>query len=157
MSAMPPQKPGRSKQDYGTPWGLIRAVEYRFGVLMYDLAASDDNHKADMWATEEEDSLVLDWSALPAGLLWLNPPFADITPWAKKCAAEKNRGARILMLVPASVGSNWFAEHVHGQAMVYALAPRLTFEGCAQPYPKDCMLCHYSPIVGPGFSVWRWK
>jgi hypothetical protein len=30
---MPEQKPGRSKQDYGTPWDFIKAVEARFGKL----------------------------------------------------------------------------------------------------------------------------
>ena len=36
---MPAQVPGKSKQDYGTPIELIRAVEAKFGRLAFDLAA----------------------------------------------------------------------------------------------------------------------
>lgn len=41
----PIQKPGRSKQDYGTPWEFIRAVERRWGKLHVDLAAHSENAK----------------------------------------------------------------------------------------------------------------
>lgn len=147
---------GKSKQDYSTPWEFIRAVEKRFGDLNVDLAASDDNAKAPYYVTEETDSLSIDWSPPDRINMWLNPPFANIEPWVKKCAATAlGHGSQILVLVPASIGSNWFAEHVHGRARVYGLSPRLTFEGCKDPYPKDLMLCVYGER--PGLECWRWK
>lgn len=157
IRVMPMQKPGRSKQDYGTPRALIKAVEKRFGALAWDLAATAENAKAPEFLTEEEDSLGIAWHALePSGLLWLNPPFARIEPWAAKCAAEMRKGARILFLTPASVGSNWFIDHVLPNASVYALAPRLTFEGCSDPYPKDCILSVFDNSF-IGFHAWRWR
>jgi phage N-6-adenine-methyltransferase len=150
------QKPGRSRQDYGTPLDFINAVEASWGPLSLDLAASDENHKAPVWITPEQDSFSYDWSVAGCRLMWLNPPYSDIAPWAAKCAATKLvRGSRIFLLVPASVGSNWYADHVHGKAHVLALSPRLTFEGCADPYPKDLLLAVYGEA--PGFDVWRWK
>ncbi len=151
---------GVSKQDYGTPWEFIRAVEKRFGPLVVDLAAREGNAKAKCWVDHSIDSLTLDWNDLGTGKLgnghlWCNPPFANITPWAAKCAQWSHWTADIFLLTPASVGSRWFAEHVHGKALVLALSPRLTFEGCTAPYPKDCILSVYGET--PGFDVWRWK
>ncbi len=106
----PIQKPGKSKQDYGTPWEFIRACVARFGEINVDLAASAHNAKAAIYFDEARDSLSVDWAAEPhccgGALLWLNPPFADIEPWAEKCAIESTRRrGLILFLTPASIGS----------------------------------------------------
>lgn len=156
----PKQKPGRSKQDYETPADLIAAVERRFGPIAFDLAAVATNAKAAEFYTPAEDALVQDWTRLE-GLLWLNPPFADIAPWARKCmesilGPHRRRFEALLLLVPASVGSNWFADFVHTRATVLALNPRLTFVGETQPYPKDCLVCVWG-LWAPQFDVWRWK
>lgn len=154
---MPRQKPGRSKQDYGTPRDFIAAVERMYGPLGLDLAATKDNAKAPRFITPEEDSLTVDWTARAGSeLCWLNPPFSDIAPWVEKCAAES---CRIAMLVPASIGSEWFASHVHKKAGVVGIRPRLTFEGCDDPYPKDCMLLLWRMVLPremKNLRLWRW-
>jgi phage N-6-adenine-methyltransferase len=152
---MPKQKPGNSKQDYGTPKDLIAAIEKRFGFLSVDLAARKDNAICPDFVTPEEDSLSVDWRKF-GGTAWLNPPYAKIAPWARKCAASAGPHLRILMLVPAAVGSNWYAEHVHGKAMVFALSPRITFVGESMPYVKDVILAAYGFGV-TGFDLWRWS
>lgn len=180
---MPAQKPGNSKQDYGTPWELIRAIEARWGKLARDLAAHDsgDNAKAPAWFGESDDYLKQEFTpdlGLPDdALCWCNPPFENIGPWAAKWAADAAKGARIIALVPASIGSEWFAAHVCcGQgrpiaAQVIALRPRIAFEGgghqkgCVDPeclgcqtYPKDCMLLVYGfGEFSIDLEVWRWK
>lgn len=137
---------------YGATWWAAREQ------LRRDLAARADNAKAWRFFSPEEDSLSIAWGREhPGALGWLNPPFADIAPWAAKCALETDdTGLRVLLLTPASVGATWFAEHVHRKAMVLALRPRLTFEGCDAPYPKDCMLSCFGFGVA-GFDVWRWR
>lgn len=155
---MPAQKPGRSKQDYGTPWEFIRAVEKRFGELHIDLAASAANTKAPTWYGEDLDSFSVNWGVHSHHRMWLNPPFGRIEPWAFNCeyfSKVLSSSGRIFFLTPASVGSNWFAQYVHRKALVLALSPRLTYEGCDTPYPKDCLLSCYGE--DPGFDVWRWK
>lgn len=160
---MPAQKPGRSKQDYGTPWALIHAINRRFGPLGGDLAAHRHNHKVASYLDESMNSLTVDWADwLAGGIGWLNPPFATISPWAKKCVAEGKRGARIILLTPASVGANWFVDVLWpNAAKVMPLTPRLTFEGESMPYPKDCMLTLLGPWplrgLGPVFEPWRWR
>lgn len=145
---------GKSKQDYATPDDFIQAVEDRFGAIMFDLACSKDNCRG-AWFGESKDSLSQDWNQL-AGNLWLNPPFANITPWAKKCSEYGGNG-KILFLVPASVGSNWFRDFVHPFAKIYFLNGRLTFKGCTQPYPKDCLLAVFENKMPIGqVEIWKW-
>lgn len=147
---------GESKQDYATPPEFIAAVKRRFGIrdFDHDLAASLENAKALRFFSEAVDSLAQDWSAL-RGDLWLNPPFANIAPWARKCAESGcSIDRRIFFLVPAAVGSNWHAQHVDGHALVLLLNGRISFDGKG-PYPKDCCLAIYG--AAPGYEVWRWK
>ncbi len=144
-----------SHQAYETPPELIAAVERRFGKLEFDLAASDENAKAGSFFNEVCNALS-DRQQWPTDKLsWCNPPFANIAPWADKCSASAKLGARILLLVPASVGSNWFARSVHRQAMVFALSPRIKFVGADDPYPKDIILAAYG--FGVGFDCWDWR
>jgi len=179
---MPAQKPGRSKQDYGTPWHLIHAIEARWGKLTIDLAARADNAKAPAFITPEENSLNQDWGKrIGNGLAFLNPEFDDIEPWAAKCAGRLDRPKQggIIKLVPASIGSEWFAENCEGKSKVIGLRPRIKFYGChvlikdgarkgqhkcapnclgCASYPKDCMLLLWGSRfqVEPIFQTWRW-
>lgn len=150
--SMPAQKPHASKQDYGTPRDLLDAIEARFGAITCDLAADAHNAVAPAFFDANANALLQPW---PRGLLWLNPPFVRIAPWAARCARSASPERRILLLTPASIGSNWFAEHVHGRAKVLALSPRVTFAGCTTPYPKDVILSAFG--YAPGFDVWRWR
>lgn len=159
--SQPSQKPGKSRQDFGTPDVFIAAVKSVFGHLDWDLAADETNHKAFEWFDEAMDGLKQPWYKLlprnDGNWLWCNPPFGNIEPWARKCWEESDYGARVLMLVPASVGSNWWFRWVHDKAHVYLLSPRLCFDG-KSPYPKDCVLLAYdkSRPTPPGYECWRW-
>lgn len=159
----PTQKPHRSKQDYATPPEFLAAVTRRFGPLTWDLAATADNsvarsHYFGPGSRHGEDALAVSWANVSerGGWLWLNPPFADIDPWARKCVEEMLAGrARILLLTPASVGSRWFARHVQPHAHVIGLSPRITFVGEAAGYPKDLSLSVFAHGL-TGFSTWQW-
>lgn len=158
-----------SRQDYPTPIELIHAVEARFGPIVFDLAANQKNAKAPQFFTKKDDAFSFDWHAIPRKrneILWLNPPFADIAPWAKKCADEAAQGARIAMLVPASVGSLWARDHVFGATDrccvdIYFLRGRVRFSE-KNAFPADCMLVLYSPPSRNRprqgtVEVWNWR
>lgn len=168
MSA-PVQKPGKSRQDFPTPPSFLGAVANRFGAIDLDLACRPDNMVAPLGVTQELDSLTQDWSdpmywnkeanVVESGesirVAFCNPPFADIDPWAAKCSSCQLLPRWTLLLVPASIGSNWFTNHVNGKALVLGLNPRISFDGKA-PYPKDCLLACFG-FGSVGFDVWRWK
>lgn len=160
---MPEQKPHRSKQNYATPENFIEATKRRLGIqaFAHDFAADASNTTAETFFDEARDALsVSDWASYcRSGWGWLNPPFTAIRPWARKCAEAKAAGGSIALLVPAAVGSNWFRDHVDGQALVLLLNGRLAFmpDKPKWLYPKDTILALYSRNVRPGYEVWSWK
>lgn len=125
-----------SNQRYRTPPDFLAAVVRRFGPLAHDLAAEASSAVAPRWfgpgSPLAEDSLVTPWDDLE-GNLWLNPPFKRITPWVVKCyhagvcRVKRPPTQRIFLLVPASVGTNWYQDMVHGSALVLFLRGRLSF------------------------------
>jgi DNA (cytosine-5)-methyltransferase 1 len=155
---MPDQKPGLSKQDYQTPQEFIIAClnRLRISEFTWDLAASAQNTQADHFITQEQDSLKQRWHELD-GWLWLNPPYADIKPWVEKAHEESLKGALIAILIPASVGANWWRDYVNNSCYQLFLNGRITFVGCSTPYPKDCALLLYTPFIRSGNSVWDWR
>lgn len=155
--SMPEQKPGLSKQDYQTPVEFIKAVKRRLYIHDFccDLAASASNRQAEKWWAEEDNSLLQSWDE--EGWNWLNPPYANIKEWVEKAHFESLNGAHIAMLIPASVGANWWAEYVEDSCYQLFLNGRITFVGCTTPYPKDCSLLLYTPFIRSGNAVWDWR
>lgn len=181
---MPAQRPGRSKQNYATPADCIRAVKALLGIdaFAWDFAAEPSNAKARYFYTEQDDALSAgcDWvgALRHGGWGWLNPPFGDIDPWAAKCARSTANGGQIAFLVPASVGSNWYARWIHDNPRALTVflngrlcfiddwphtidpSPRNTTGACyksAPLYPKDCMLILFGVPNDGRPIVWQWQ
>ena len=154
---VPVQKPGRSKQDYRTPATFLTAVKTLLGIEEFavDLAADALNTVAKKYHTEAVtqawDHWGLDWA-------WLNPPYATIEPWVLKAATAR---MNIAMLLPASVGANWWKQWVHRRAKVLFLNGRLAFipDKPTWLYPKDCALLLYGPRTAAydDYDVWTWR
>lgn len=157
-----------SSGDIWTPLDFKAAVIRKFGPLSVDLACGINSRPmARCFITPEQDSLQQNWAkVLAGGRGWDNPPYSHITPWATKHALEWERGAETLLLVPGSIGANWYWEWVEPYAQVYSVG-RMVFDNCfdrrtGKPvrtsYPKDLILCHYLPGVHPGIMKrWRWE
>lgn len=162
---------------YRTPANFMAAIRPEFPIV-FDLAADADNAQAPEYFTENDDALSIDWERhAPDGWLWLNPPYNDIKKWVMKCHVASLRGCRILCLVPAAVGSEWYADWVHGKAEVRFLRPRLVFEFTYpedykdskgnpspkaglpnnDPYPKDLMLLVYDADRPAAEFPWDWR
>jgi hypothetical protein len=160
----PTIKRGESSGDIWTPWSFIRAVECRFGPIAIDLAASGpQSAKAKAFITPEQDSLKVDWHKFP-GLGWLNCPYGNIAPWGAKSALEYALGWRGFLLVPGSIGANWFRDAVWPYADTYSVG-RMVFDNCfdkngklvTTPYPKDLILGHFDRRKNTGKKLIFWK
>lgn len=163
---------------YKSPSAFMGVVRTEFGPLTWDLAASKENTQAGQYLSEADDSLSPDrpWRRL-GGWLWLNPPYGNIGAWAKKCAEESAAGAKILFLVPASVGADWYRQYVHPNAEVRFLNGRLAFEFLypedykdskgnlspkagkmnTDPYPKDLLLAIFDRNRYATAYPWDWR
>mgnify|MGYP001597122291 CR=1 FL=1 len=159
MSRMPKQKPGRSVQWYRTPPELLTALQRRLSIVGFsiDLAADASNSVCPQFYSEADDALTQSWYRGP-GWAFCNPPYAHIEPWVKKAHEEMElHGAHVAMLVPASTGSNWWADYVDEVAHVLLLNGRVTFVGETSPFPKDSAVLLYLPCVRGGYEVWPWR
>jgi hypothetical protein len=125
--------------------------------IVLDVAASEQHHACQFYFDGlAQNGLIEPWSVSwqvhgpddtattveATGAIWCNPPYAKIAPWVKK-ASEYTGPCVVAVLVPAAVGSNWWADFVDKKAQVLFLGTRLTFKGHNQPYPKDCALLIY--------------
>jgi hypothetical protein len=167
----PQQKPGRSKQDYSTPPEFLSAIARQFGPIDLDLACRVDNMVAPYGLAQDQglDALELDWAdpmywsksgnVVVSGddlrVAFCNPPFGNLQPWASKVASCRWLPRWTLLLVPASMGSRWWVDHVLGRTMAFGI-PRMQFLGTDAVYPKDLAL------VAAGFGVaghgyWDWR
>lgn len=155
----PRQKPGRSKQDYGTPPEFLAAVKALLGVADFDcdLAANHDNHVTETYLSVTGDAFAAPSWKFGVGWNFLNPPFSKIGPWVARVYAEKRRGVQTAVLIPAAVGANWWRDHVHNKAHVLFLNGRIKFVGATDLYPKDCALLLYSYTWQIDYDVWTWK
>lgn len=155
----PQQRPGRSRQDYGTPDVVLEAVQrlLRISAFALDAAASPDNAVASRYYTATEDGLTQPWH--DTGVTWWNPPYGQCGRWTAKADAEAALGRVSVGLIPASVGSHWWRRFVHQRAHVKFLNGRVTFMGCVAPFPKDVALVIYGdPVRWPiGYDVWAWR
>ena len=157
---MPVQKPGRSKQDYGTPPELLAAIKHKLRIEEFDidLAASEENKVAVKCYTEENSAFKMgnSWKQ-GTGWNWCNPPFADIEPWVRTAAVEAyTRGAQTAVLVPLSL-SEWWVNWVEDYAYKLLLHGRIKFVGAEQGYPKDCAILLYTPYRAKGSELWDWR
>src|SRR4051812_32665701 len=109
----PKQKPGKSKQDYGTPPEFLAAVKRKLDIDVFDcdLAADHTNAVADTYLTKEDDALLAPTWKFDDGWNWLNPEFTRINPWARKAFEEaRDHQTRTAMLIPAGMGANWWRD-----------------------------------------------
>lgn len=152
-----------SQQSYRTPPDFLARVQRKFGVVLtFDLACTAENFipsSLNGFCYPDQDALASAWPTMPAGeAAWCNPPFNRSSAFAR--VASESPHCRSLMLIPASVGSTWFAEHVDGKALVVFLRPRIVFlqpDGtpCDAGINRDCMLLGWG--WQPGFTCQDWR
>lgn len=157
--ATSPRPVNKAGQATETPNDFFTACNTKFN-FTWDLAADFLNAKVDNYIDEQINSFKVEWYKLsPGNYLWLNPPFADIRPWALKCVQEMVLGAKIAFLVPASVDSNWYGLYVEPYATMRWLNPRLKFVGHKTSYPKPMMLAVYDKELRDQWgssTQWDW-
>lgn len=156
----PNSDPRQGPQTFRTPPDFLRAVERKFGVeIAFDLACTAEDCVTSQafivrgfFHDAGEDALAKPWPSLRNGqAAWCNPPYAKAGAFAR--VASESPHCRTLMLVPASVGTAWFAQYVHQKALVCFLRPRLTFlqpDGTPMPQGinRDLMLLGYGWTPG---------
>lgn len=133
-----------SKSDeWSTPKELFEDLNKRFD-FKFDLAASKENALCEKFFSIDENAIAQDWSLID-GWSWLNPPYSEIFNFVHKATLEAEKGANIVMLIPARVDTRWY----HGFVSKYHhsfIKGRLKFSGAKHNAPFPCMLVFFSKI-----------
>lgn len=141
------------KDDWQTPPALFAALDAEFRFAL-DAAANGTNHLCPVWLgpdSPEPDALVVDWRPSACfGSIWVNPPYSRGLQgkFIAKAAQEAQRGALVVMLLPARTDTKAFHgfiwdEHAHQpRAGVEArfLKGRLKFVGAPSSAPFPSMV-----------------
>lgn len=128
-----------SKSDeWETPQDFYNELNKEFHFTL-DPAATDENHKCNMYFTENEDGLKQSWQG---HTVFCNPPYGrKIWQWVSKARDEWKQGnATVVMLLPARTDTRWFHEWIYGQADIRFIKGRLKFGGSKNSAPFPSMV-----------------
>lgn len=135
-----------SKNDkYNTPNNVLSLVRQvaPIGLDPCSNGTSLVNAKTE-WALPT-DGLAQDWTG--HGLVFVNPPYGRHVPvWMRKCRDEAAKGAEIIALVAAKVGTKWTQEIIYPSADgICHWRGRITFVGAKDPAPFESCLVYWGP------------
>ena len=114
-----------------------------------DACATKHNAKCKRYFTPEINSLTQDWT----GTVWCNPPYdRSIEKWLNKAQQSHEKGAVVVMLLPAKTDTKWIHKHVFGKTQVIFLKGRLKFGNSDNSAPFPSMLAVWGgPRIRCGF------
>lgn len=121
--------------EWSTPRDFFDKISAEYGPFDLDPCATDENAKAEIYYTKEDDGLSQTWS----GRVWMNPPYGrEIGKWmAKAYEASQTTAEIVVCLVPARTDTAWW----HDYAMlgnITFIRGRLKFGGSknSAPFPS---------------------
>jgi phage N-6-adenine-methyltransferase len=137
-----------------TPEALFRALHQEFDFTL-DVAADDGNAVVDRFLTHDVDALTQSWAG---ERVFCNPPYGRaLDRWLEKAVLEaQDRGALVVMVLPARTGNAWFHRHVLPHAEVRFIRGRLIFTiggGGRANAPFDSMVVIFRPFQFGGGAI----
>jgi len=130
MESMETVKPVNVGDEWCTPAWLFKVLDEEFQFTL-DVACTELNNLIPGNALI--DGLVDPWH----GVVFVNPPYSDPGTWVSKAIHEIQRGNgphEIVILLPASTDTQWFAQIVRHAYQIRFLSGRLKFEYQGDPY-----------------------
>jgi phage N-6-adenine-methyltransferase len=115
------------REDWGTPLDLYDSLNEYFDFAV-DLAATEENALAPEYVV---DFFKEDWKSMrdyENKWCWCNPPYGTkgVGEWVKHVVEV---GCNCVMLIPASVGADWWQNVWNGAARICFVRGRLAFQG----------------------------
>jgi phage N-6-adenine-methyltransferase len=126
MSAPGNVRRSLGRDDWETPWELVKALESVLGTkFQLDVCATEETKKASMYYTPEDDGLSLPWRHI----VFCNPPYSEMGKWVEKALEERKQYYcwLLAMLVPAATDTMWFHRLVEAASVTLLLKGRVAF------------------------------
>jgi len=121
-----------ANSDWETPQWLFDLLDNEFHFTC-DVAANNENAKVAYFIDSKRDALAQDWH----GVCWLNPPYGrGIEKWVQKAYEESQRGALVVMLVPARTNTLWWHKYCMKASEIRFLLGRPKFGNAKYGLPQ---------------------
>lgn len=159
---------GEEQRDvWATPRELFDALREEFDLVL-DAACNEDNCLCvGGYPVERYDALEEDWAAWlrgygravarreDGGAVWCNPPYSNLGAWIAKAREESDRGATVVMLIPARTDTRAWHDHIFAgshnpaewRAEVRFLRGRLKFGSATNSAPFPSAVVIFRPPV----------
>lgn len=123
--------------EWATPQTLFDELNSEFHFNL-DPCSTHENAKCKEHFTKAEDGLVQNWGGKR---VFCNPPYGKELPaWIKKCHDEAEKGALVVMLIPARTDTRAFHEYIYHQAEIRFLKGRIKFGNAKNSAPFPSMV-----------------
>lgn len=122
--------------EWGTPIKLFEEINGEFSFEL-DVCANSSNAKCSIFFDKEKDGLSADWGDQ---VVWMNPPYSNITPWVKKAWEHAFRGNVCVALLPAKTDTQWFHEYIYKLFEIRFIKGRIKFGDSKENAPFPSML-----------------
>lgn len=123
--------------EWATPQSFFDALNREFSFTL-DPCSTHENAKCEKHYTKEDDGLTKSWEGES---VFCNPPYGrELPKWVKKCYEESQKGALVVMLIPARTDTRWFHDYIYGKAEIRFIKGRLRFGGSNQNAPFPSMI-----------------
>lgn len=131
--------------EWATPWELFRQLdaEFRFNL---DPCSTHENAKCADHFTKAEDGLLQDWGGKR---VFCNLPYGrELPKWIRKAHDEVQKGALVVMLIPARTDTRAFHDYIYHQAEIRFIRGRIKFGDAKASAPFPSMLVIFRPKEG---------
>jgi phage N-6-adenine-methyltransferase len=151
------QKPSHILKDIGDQWqtpkplafGLFAHFSQKIGAIVLDLFANEGNQLAPNFYTAEINAMTQDWAMdlkSYGGAAFANPPYSrpyfdeDGTPITgiehviQYCREQREKGAKIMLLLKAATSDGWWPEDAD---FIQFVSGRIGFQAPAWYVPTD--------------------
>lgn len=124
---------------------LFRQLDAEFHFNL-DPCSTHENAKCADHFTKAEDGLLQDWGGKR---VFCNPPYGrELPKWIRKAHDEAQKGALVVMLVPARTDTRAFHDYIYHQAEIRFIRGRIKFGDAKASAPFPSMLVIFRPKEG---------
>lgn len=133
--------------EWATPQDLYDSLHQEFS-FETDVCATPENAKCARFFTKFDDGLSQEWT----GHCFCNPPYgSQIGHWVRKAFLSSQRGATVVLLIPARTDTHYWHDYVLKASEIRFLKGRLRF-GCSTnsaPFPSAVVVFRPSSTSDP--------
>lgn len=131
--------------EWATPQSFFDELNQEFHFTL-DPCSTHENAKCEKHYTKEDDGLSKNWGGES---VFCNPPYGrELHKWVRKCYEESQKGALVVMLIPARTDTRWFHDYIYGKAEIRFIRGRLKFNDGKQGAPFPSMVVIYRASQG---------